>query len=147
MQLQVYQVKQHYQQQQLNINPSLHEMKHLKHAHLLHESYFHACFSIINAWKLLSCMLQNISCMVATFMRVSCMKHYFHAWHMTDSCMETSNMHETCMFKPLALPCIKYVYHGTMHEASHYWLETAALPIWKRSIKKALVPQVAASVS
>ena len=104
-------------------------MEHLKHA----------CFSTFHALKLLSCMYHAWN---ATAMHEPWL---FHAWR-----------YETCMnhacFKKLASPmhktCVWQVYHAwNMHEIfnhiwtmhvtcmkfhiTSYWLEAAALQIWK----------------
>ena len=80
------------------------ETEHLKHACFstwkLLSCVFHACFS---TWKLLSCMFQYISCMEATFMHVSCMKHYFNAW----------SMHEPCMIQNISIALHKMCVTGT----------------------------------
>ena len=90
----------------------------------------------------------HVSGMVAMFMHVLFMKHYFHAW----------NMHEPRRVQNISIAlrktCMWQVYHGTMHEIfmkfhiTSYWLETAALQIWKRwDFKKASMLQVAGSLS
>ena len=69
-------------------------------------------------FQYISCMFQNISCMEATFMHVSCMKHYFHAW----------NMHEPCKVQKLVyialhktrMTGIPWYHAWNMHEVLHY---------------------------
>ena len=119
-------------------------MEHQKHARFstfhpwkLLSCVFHARFSIFRAWKLFSCMFK-LKCIHARKLLSS----VFRTWNMTDSWMETSNIHETYMicawFKLLAFPCTIYAHdRNTMitcmkFHITSYWLEAAAMQNLKK---------------